>query len=127
MQRCGLLGTESWRRDVAGCLQSETAAPGASLSSAGNAGSDAAQAAGSTRTLGCAPCSELFMFTPPTMQDKDSQVLWWVLQGCDPDGYRPSPAEAAGKGAAASWVKNRNVILRWEALETALRQVSRLD
>lgn len=85
------------------------------------------RAAGSTRTLGCAPCSELFMFTPPTMQDKDSQVLWWVLQGCDPDGYRPSPAEAAGKGAAASWVKNRNVILRWEALETALRQVSRLD
>lgn len=51
-------------------------------------------------------------------------MLWWVLQGCDPDGYVPSPAEAAGKGVAASWVKNRNVILRWEALQTALRQVS---
>lgn len=59
------------------------------------------------------------------MQDKESQVLWWVLQGCDPEGYVPCPAEAAGKGMAASWVKNRNVILRWEALETALRQVSR--
>ncbi|KAL4446247.1 hypothetical protein ABPG77_003054 [Micractinium sp. CCAP 211/92] len=57
-------------------------------------------------------------------EDKESQVLWWVLQGCDPEGYVPSPAEAAGKGVAASWVKNRNVILRWEALQIALRQVA---
>ncbi|KAL4423825.1 hypothetical protein ABPG75_001126 [Micractinium tetrahymenae] len=57
-------------------------------------------------------------------EDKESQVLWWVLQGCDPAGYLPSPAEAAGKGVAASWVKNRNIILRWKALETALRQVA---
>lgn len=32
-------------------------------------------------------------------QDADSQVLWWVLQGCDPGAWRPCPAEAARKAS----------------------------
>lgn len=50
-------------------------------------------------------------------------MLWWVLQGCDPGAWAPSPQEAAGKGDPEAWVKNRNVLLRWDALHTALRQV----
>jgi hypothetical protein len=51
--------------------------------------------------------------------------MWWVLMGCDPTAWRASPEEAAGLGVEASWAKNRNMFLRWEALETALRQVRR--
>jgi hypothetical protein len=59
------------------------------------------------------------------VQDKDTRVLWWVLMGCDPTAWQPSPAEAAGKGSPKGWAKNRNMVLRWEALEAALRQVGR--
>lgn len=44
--------------------------------------------------------------------------------GCDPEASKPSPAEAAGTGAKANYVKNRNMVLRWEALDTALQQVA---
>ncbi|KAI3432877.1 hypothetical protein D9Q98_010460 [Chlorella vulgaris] len=57
-------------------------------------------------------------------QDNETQVMWWVLMGCDPTAWRASPEEAAGHGVEASWAKNRNMFLRWEALETALRQVA---
>jgi len=56
-------------------------------------------------------------------QDSESQVLWWVLQGCDPGAWQPSPQEASSKGDKGSWAKNRSILLRWEALDTALRQV----
>ncbi|PRW61290.1 Autophagy-related 8d [Chlorella sorokiniana] len=59
-------------------------------------------------------------------QDSESQVLWWVLQGCDPSAWQPSPQEAARKGDSEAWAKNRSVLLRWVALDTALRQLARL-
>ena len=63
---------------------------------------------------------------PFPVQDKESEVLWWVLMGCDPDAWRPSPAEAARKADPGSWVKNRSMYVRWEALEAALHQVSQV-
>lgn len=43
--------------------------------------------------------------------------------GCDPTAWRPSPAEAAQTGVEASWAKNRNMHLSWEAFDAVLRQV----
>jgi hypothetical protein len=59
----------------------------------------------------------------PSLQDVESQVQWWVPMGCDPQAWRPSPEETAGEGDKGSWAKNRNMVLRWEALDTALPEV----
>jgi hypothetical protein len=82
----------------------------------------AGAAAASAMVLGCLPAHRAPLCSP-TLQDADTQVLWWVLMGCDPTAWRPSPAEATETGVEASWAKNRNMHLRWEAMEAVLRQV----
>lgn len=82
------------------------------------AGCNSAASRPHLRAGGCHPID--FLVFP---QDKDSQVLWWVLMGCDPAAWRPSPMEAAARGEESNWAKNRNMVLRWEALEMALQQV----
>ena len=57
---------------------------------------------------------------PPTKQDSESRVLWWVLALCDPALSTPGVAEAVGAGTSGYWAKNRNVLLPWPALQHAL-------
>lgn len=50
----------------------------------------------------------------------------WKLLLCDPEAsWTPSEREAAeiaaGRPSRPSWAKHRNLLVEWEALETALR------
>ncbi|KAL4443685.1 hypothetical protein ABPG75_011422 [Micractinium tetrahymenae] len=56
--------------------------------------------------------------------DDTSQLQWWKLLLCAPDSWRPGLREAkalaAGKPVASDASKWRDLVVRWEAIETAL-------
>ncbi|KAI3428186.1 hypothetical protein D9Q98_006566 [Chlorella vulgaris] len=57
------------------------------------------------------------------LEDKDSEVLWWLISVCDPQAWTPGTSEAAGEGHPAMHSKFRNLVVRWQALQTVLEAV----
>lgn len=70
-------------------------------------------------------------FPPPHRlslpQDNATGVLWWVLSVCDPAAFTPGKDEAAGRGNPAGYAKERNIVLRWDALDAMLQKVADAD
>lgn len=68
---------------------------------------------------------------PPWPQDEDTQVQWWKLFTCDPQegrSWTPGAMELERRAAGLQpdpnmGPKYRNLIVRWEGLDTALRAI----
>jgi hypothetical protein len=58
------------------------------------------------------------------MRDNATGVLYWVLSVCDPAAFTPGQDEAAGRGNPAGYAKERNIVLRWDALDAMLQKVA---
>lgn len=57
------------------------------------------------------------------VQDKTSQLLWWLALVCDPGAWEPGPREAAGQPPQLWWPRDRSARVDWKALEVLLREI----
>jgi hypothetical protein len=61
------------------------------------------------------------------VQDPTSQLLWWVLNICDPSLSSPGPEEQQKIGSKKWWPRDRSARLPWAALEVLLAQIVDAD